>query len=403
MDKPRDSIEDEIPKDPPNGRLRPFVILFWGLMIAALILTVLFPRLAHIKKLESEAAWIAPTPIVRVIPAKPEYTQFNLELPSFLQAINITPVWAMTNGYLKIFYVDIGDQVKGGQLMAEIETPEVDAALAQARSDLASYQSRLEIARITAERWHKVYNRNAEAISVQEVEEKSSTFETAEANVKAAIANVKRLEAMQAYNKIYAPFDGIVIQRTIDIGTLISSGSNGNPQQLYQVAKTDVIRAFIDVPQPYFRLIKDGMEAEITVGEYPDKPFKGAIARNAGALTPIARTLLTQVNIENRDGELLAGLYATVKLNLKMDNPVYVLPIQALIIRNGPTYVAIVDQDNKAHLNQVEIGLNFGKSVQIISGIRENDLIIINPTDLIQDGVKIEIEKGELTAQRLFS
>ncbi len=391
MNSPHDPIEDELPKDSPNGRWRPVIIGLLILIIAGLILAVLFPRLSHIKEIREEAARMPPVPQVRVMPAKPEYAQLNLELPSFLQAINITPVWAMTNGYLRVFYVDIGDKVKSGQLMAEIDTPEVDAALAQARSDLAGFQSKLDIARITTERWNKVYNRNVEAISVQEVQEKSAAYQTAEADVKAAIANVKRLEAMQAYNKIYAPFDGVVIKRTIDIGTLISSGSNGNPQQLYQVAKTDVIRAFIDVPQPYFRLIKDGMPAQVAVGEYQDKFFKGIIDRNAGALDPVARTLLTQVNIDNRDGELLPGLYTMVTLALTLDNPVYVIPIQALIIREGPTYVAVVDKDNKALLKKVELGLNFGKSVQVISGIKENDLIIVNPTDQIKDGVSVEI------------
>lgn len=391
MNDPQDFIKDGIPKTPPNGGLRPFIIIFLLLTIVGLILAVLFPRLAHDKKLEVAASKTPSKPIVRVMSAKAEYRPITLELPSFLQAIHVTPVWAMTNGYLKEFYVDIGDEVKAGQLMAVIETPEVDASLYQAQSDLASLQSKLEIARITAERWHKVYNRNAEAISVQEVEEKSATYQSAQADVAAALASVKRFEAMQAYNKIYAPFDGVISQRSIDIGTLITAGSNGTPQQLYQVAKTDLIRAFIDVPQPYFRLIKNGMPAQITVAEYPTQVFTGSIDRNAGVLDPIARTLLTQVNIENKDKILLAGLYAVVKLNLTSDTPVYVIPIQALIIRSGPTSVAVADKINQVVIKDVQLGLNFGKSVQIISGIEENDLIIINPTDQIIDGALVEI------------
>lgn len=386
-----DFIKEEVLTKIPTGKYRLPIILFLTAAIISLFLLKFLPRLHHIKEVRAEAARISPPPAVRTMRAVPNQNQIELVLPSFLQGIHMTPVWAMTNGYLKNFYVDIGDKVKAGQLMAEIDTPEVDAALAQARSELANNLAKLEIARITTERWGTVYERNSEAISLQQVQERSANYQMAEADVQTAEANVKRLEAMQAYNKIYAPFDGVVTQRTIDIGTLISSGSNGNPQQLYQVAQIDVIRAFIDVPQTFYRLIKDGMKADISVEQYRHKTFTGIVDRNSNALDPIARTLLTQVNIENREGELLTGAYAQVKLLLEPDNPVFVIPIQALIIRSGPPYVALVEEGNKIRLQHVEIGLNQGVSVEIISGIKENDLIVINPTDRIKDGTAVKV------------
>lgn len=386
-----DFIKEEVLTKIPTGKYRLIIIIFLIAAIISLFLLKFLPRLHHIKEVRAEAARISPPPTVRTMRAVPNQNQIELVLPSFLQGIHMTPVWAMTNGYLKNFYVDIGDKVKAGQLMAEIDTPEVDAALAQARSELANNLAKLEIARITTERWGTVYQRNSEAISLQQVQERSANYQMAEADVQTAEANVKRLEAMQAYNKIYAPFDGVVTQRTIDIGTLISSGSNGNPQQLYQVAQIDVIRAFIDVPQTFYRLIKDGMKADISVEQYRHKTFTGIVDRNSNALDPIARTLLTQVNIENREGELLTGVYAQVKLLLEPDNPVFVIPIQALIIRSGPPYVALVEEGNKVRLQHVEIGLNQGVSVEIISGIKENDLIVINPTDRIKDGTVVKV------------
>lgn len=386
-----DFIKEEVLTKIPKGKYRLPIILFLIAAIIGLFLLKFFPRLHHIKEVKAEAARIAPPEAVKVMQASSKQNQIELVLPSFLQAIHITPVWAMTNGYLKNFYVDIGDKVKVGQLMAEIDTPEVDQALATAKGQWASSLAKLEIARITTDRWGTVYQRNSEAISLQDVQDKSATYRAAEADLEAATANVKRLEAMQAYNKIYAPFDGIVIQRTIDIGSLISSGSNGNPQQLFQVAQIDVIRAFIDVPQTFYRLIKDGMKAEVMVDQYPHKTFTGIVDRNAGSLDPIARTLLTQVNVENKEGELLAGVYAQVKMLLEPDYPVYVIPIQALIIRAGPPYVAIVEDGNKVRLQQIEIGLNQGVSVEIISGIKENDLIVTNPTDKIKEGTIVKV------------
>lgn len=393
------SLEEEVTKEKPKGFWRPILIFTILLIIVGLFLLEFFPRLAHFEELKKEAEKDPPPPIVRVMTAKPNHKQVDLVLPSYLQAINITPIWARTNGYVRNWYVDIGDRVKAGQLLAEIETPEVDQSLEQVRADLINFKAQLEIARISAERWQNLYQRNSEAISSQEVDEKTSTFNSARANVSSAEANVRRLEALQGFQKIYAPFDGIIIKRDIDIGSLVTSGSNGvldptptgNSQELFQIAKIDVLRAFVDVPQAFYRLIKDKMDAQVSIKEYSAMTFKGVVARNAGALDPIARTLLTQVNIDNFQEELLPGLYAEVKFSFVPDTLTFIIPASALIIRSGPPYVAVVDANNQVKLQQVAIGLDLGKTVEITSGIQENDVIIVNPGDRIKDGVIIQV------------
>lgn len=383
--------EKEVQGNIPNPRWRPFLIGFFVLLISLLMILGFSSEYLHFKKVQEETIKDElPMPAVRVMIAKLERKQRELVLPSYLQAINITPIWARTNGYLSNFYVDIGDKVKPGQLLAEIETPEVDQQLAQARGELASSKAQFEIARITAERWQSLYRRNPEAISIQDVEQKASIFQSSTANVETAIANVRRLEALQSFNRIYAPFEGIIIQRDIDIGSLISAG-NRESQELFRIARIDTMRAFVDVPQAFYRLIKDGIEAQITVQEYPDKIFKGIVVRNAGALDPIARTLRTQVNIDNANGDLLPGLYAEVKFTFIPETARFIAPIDALIIISGPPFVAIVDENQKVKLQQIEIGRNFGRSFEILKGVKEKDAIIINPPSRLKDGMPVRV------------
>lgn len=391
MNKPEEISDPEVQKPKHDGRWRPHIIGMTILCILLLMLIGFFPRYYQKEKIDQAAERKPPIPVVKVMEALPNRKNVEIELPSYLQAINITPIWARVDGYIKMFYVDIGDRLKVGQLMVDIDTPEVDQQLAQARAELERFKALMEIARITTERWQTLWNKNPEAISLQEVEEKAANYQSAAANVQAGIANVQRLEALQGFNKVYAPFEGVVIKRNIDIGSLVTAGSNGSIEQLYQVAKTDVIRAFIDVPQPYFRLIKDGMKAEITVNEYPDKVFTGVVARNSSALAQLARTLLTQVNIDNTAGDLLVGLYAQVKLVLSPDIATFIIPTSSLIIRSGPTYVGIVGEDGKVRMQKVEVGLNYGKNVEILSGLKEKDRIILNPTEKIKEGVAVEI------------
>ena len=328
-------------------------------------------------------------PVVQVIKIEPETKEIELKLPSYLDAINITPIWARTNGYLINWLVDIGDKVKEGQLLATIDTPDVDQELLQAKGDLFAAIAKENIARITADRGTGLYKHNYQAISKEEVDQMIAAHQLALADVEAAKANVEKWKSLKKYQDLFAPFDGTIIERDIDIGSLITSGSNDRPQQLFVIAKYDVLRAFVDVPQGYFHLIKDGMEAEVTIPEFPKKIFVGRIDRNAGALDPIARTLLTQVNIENKNGDLLPGLYAEVKFKFRPATKNYIIPVEALIIRSGPPYVAVVKSGNEIHLQEVKIGRDFGTKIEIIEGLTEGDEIVANGTDRIREGIRV--------------
>lgn len=364
-------------------------------LLTLLILVILFvPQyfIQHAKQAKLvKAAAETEVQSVKVMKLEADSKPIEITLPSYLEAINFTTLWARTDGYLTNFLVDIGDKITEGQLLALIDTPDIDEQLARAEGELASYIAKEAIARITAERWTSLYSYNPETLSREEVDRTVAAFESAAADVVAAKANVDYWKYRQGFNHIYAPYTGIVTERdTIDIGTLITAGSTNNPIRLFQVAKTDVLRAFVDVPQPLFYLIKDGLQAVATVWEYPGKSYCGVIDRNAGALDPQARTLLTQVNIDNQAGDLMPGLYAEVKFSFTPEQKTFIVPIGALIIRNGPPYLAVVNR-NVVHLQQVTIGTDNGNWIEIVEGIHDGDQIIVNPTDLTRDGNIVKV------------
>jgi RND family efflux transporter MFP subunit len=345
-------------------------------------------------------------PRVRIMTAIPNNDDVALTLPGYLVAYNVTPILARTNGYLKNFLVDIGDEVKANQLLCEIETPDLDAEWIQAKADLESATAKMEIAKITADRWSSLYSYDSESISKQEVDQTSAQYKSATADLNAAQANFDRLDVLRNFKYIYSPFNGIVVERNIDIGSLISVGNENmtqpyttgfetTSQPLLKISNTEILRVFVDVPQPYYPSIKDGVKAEISVAEHPEQIFTGIIDRNSIALDQVSRTLLTQVNIENKNNLLRPGLYSEVKFSFKPYNDSFNIPIAALIIRDGPPFVAILNEDNMVSLKQVQIGKDFGKSVQIIKGIKQSDKVILNPNYRIKDGIKVKIWQSD--------
>ncbi len=330
-------------------------------------------------------------PKVTILEAKGIDKPIELTLPSSLDAINITPIWARVDGYIKTFLSDIGDVVKEGDVLAEIETPELDQQYEQALAELNTSKARLNIANITAQRWSSLYQEDSESISKQEVDQRSADLEASKAEVNSAQANVDRLEKTLDFKRIIAPFDGIIIERNIDIGSLITAGSASHHQQLFKIAKTNVIRVFVNVPQRFFRSIKKDIVADVYISEFPEKVFKGFVARYAKALDPIARTLLTEVHIHNPEYELFVGLYADVKFLLKPDNVYFLIPTSAVIIRADGPKVAVLDENDIIHLKNVTLGLDHGKMMEITSGIQENEKIITNPSDKIMEGKKAQI------------
>lgn len=337
---------------------------------------------------------------VRVLTIHPEHKMTSLVLPGFLDSYNVTPILARANGYLKQFYVDIGDHVHTNQLLCEIETPDIDAEWLQAKADLESALAKQDIAKITANRWEGLWQKDAESISKQEVDQTFAQYQAAIADVNAAKANLERLEILKDFKYVYAPFDGVITERNIDLGSLITVGNETLTQPyvvggesliqpLFKINNSKIIRVFVEVPQPYYPQIKDGVNVDVTVPEHPDKVFKGTIDRNASALDPVSRTLFTQINIDNNENILLPGLYSEVSFTFEPYREEFEIPIAALLIRDGPPCVAIVEEDNTVRLQKVEIGRDFGKGVQIINGLHDGNRIILNPNYRIKDGVKV--------------
>jgi RND family efflux transporter MFP subunit len=389
-------------KEVKKNRWGSFLLIFLVIIvIVVLFLIGLFYRLEERQELERNVSG-QELPVVQVMTAYPDNREVSLTLPSFLVGYNVTPLLARTNGYLKNFYVDIGDHVKKGQLLCEIDTPDTDAELATARGTLKSLQAKEAIAKVTAERWERLYQRDPDAIPKEEVDETAAAYQSAIADVEAAKATVALREVLVDFKYVYAPFDGIIVERNIDIGSLISAGNESLTQPyltgfevltqpLFKIAVTEFLRAFVAVPQPYYPFIKDGVKAQVTVQEHPDEVFSGVIDRNANALDQVARTLLTQVNIENKRNLLRPGLFTEVNFFFKPYENSFNIPIGALIIRDGPPFVALLKDDDIAFLQKVKIGWDFGKSVQIIEGLEEGDKIILNPNYRIQNGVKVRV------------
>jgi RND family efflux transporter MFP subunit len=373
---------------------RRWLILGTFLVILILFLWGWLPHLLNKKKIDALAAQES-LPRVIVLQIQPNTKPIELILPSSAQAWHITPIWSRVNGYLIRYFVDIGDIVKKGDLLAEIDTPETDEQVEQAYADLRNAMVERDIAKITSDRWQGLWNKNHEAVSKQEVDQYNANYQAAEALVVANEKNVARLAYQKQFKYIYAPFDGIIIQRNIDIGSLIYGTVNGTPQELFQLAQTKIIRFFVDVPQNYFRQIKERLIAEATVQELPGKIFKGVVTRYAKALDPIARTLLTEVDVENQEGLLYAGLFGRIKFLIYPDTIDFIIPTTAIIIRSGFPHVAVVDDNNIVHLKQVSIGRDYGKQMEITSGLQVNDCIVVIPSDEIREGVKVEVISKE--------
>ncbi len=357
-----------------------FLLFLWGWI----------PRHYNTEKIDALAS-ADPLPKVILMQIEPNTKPIELVLPTSAQAWHITPIWSRINGYLIRYLVDIGDVVKEGDLLAEIDTPEVDQQVAQAYADLQNAIAERDIAKITSDRWQRLWNKNSEAVSKQEVDQYTANFTAAEAIVIANEKNVAKLVAQQQFKNIYAPFDGIITQRNIDIGSLIYGTINGNSQELFQLAQTHMIRFFTDVPQNYFRQIKEGITADVIVQEFPDKIFKGTVTRYAKALDPVARTLLTEVDVENSEGLLYAGLFARLKFLIHPDTINFIIPTTALIIRSGFPHVAVIDDHHIVHFKQVAIGRDYGSHVEITSGLQKNDRIVTIPSNQVQEGAKVDV------------
>lgn len=316
----------------------------------------------------------------------------EIVLPGNTQAFTDTPIYARTNGYLRRWYSDIGARVKAGQLLAEIETPEVDQQLRQAQAELATAQANYTLAQSTAQRWQ--FLMKSDSVSKQETDEKLGDLNAKKAIVASAESNVRRLEETQRFQKIYAPFSGVITARNVDIGALIDAGSNTPGRELFHLASINTLRVYVNVPEVYSRAAVPGATAELTLDEYPGRVFHGKLVRNANAIDSATHTLLVEVDVNNPKGELLPGSYVSVHLKLPSQVESVTIPSNALLFRQEGLRAAIV-RDGKTQLIPIKIGRDFGHSVEVVSGLAAKDPVILNPPDSIISGTPVNMKQQE--------
>jgi RND family efflux transporter MFP subunit len=359
------------------------------IIVAAIVVAGIVPRLRAKAALKAETRDLA-IPTVSVIHPKQGAPHQELVLPGNIRAFTDAPIYARTNGYLRKWYVDIGRHVKSGQLLAEIDTPEVDQQLQQARANLNTAQANYRLSQITANRYQDL--KNTDSVAKQDVDNALGDFQAKAAMVASAEYQVKYLEQLESFKNIYAPFDGVITARNTDIGQLIDSGSSGGAAKaLFQIAATRTLRVYVSVPQPYSQAAKPGLPANITLAEFPGRQFHGNLVRNSGAISTDSRTLLTEVDVENPTGELLPGAYAEVHLKLPLEIPSFLLPVNALIFRSEGLRVAVVTDGNHATLVPISLGRDFGNEVEVLAGLTGQETVITSPPDSIVSGEQVRI------------
>ena len=329
--------------------------------------------------------------VVSVVSPKPDAPTQEILLPGTTQAFTDAPIFARTSGYVKGWYFDIGARVKQGQLLAEIETPEVDQQLQQARADLETAQANLRQAQITADRWLALLQ--SDSVSKQETDQAVSALSAMKATVDSNAANVRRLEQLQGFEKIYAPFDGVITARNVDIGFLINAGATTVAQELFHLAAIHTLRVFVAVPEVYSRAARPGSAATLTLEEFPGRSFHGTLVRNANAIDLASRTLLVEVDVDNSGGELLPGAYVFVHLKLPKEIASVTLPANTLLFRAEGLRVAVI-RDGQAQLVPVTIGRDYGETVEILSGLQPTDQVIVAPSDSLTSGTRVRIARA---------
>jgi RND family efflux transporter MFP subunit len=343
--------------------------------------------------LVAETAQVA-RPAVSVVSPKRTAPAQEIILPGNVQPFIASPIYSRTPGYLKKWYVDIGARVTKGQLLAVIETPEVDQQLQQSMSNLNTAKANLALSEITKNRYQGLLNDHA--VSQQDVDNAVGTYNANKATFEANEANVRQLQALQGFENIYAPFDGVVTARNIDIGDLINTGSAGGVKtDLFHIAQPRTLRVYVNVPEEYSQGISNGMMADLSLAEFPGRKFQGKLVRTADAINMTTRTLLIEVDVDNPAGTLLTGSYAEVHLAVPGQNSTYLLPVNALIFRSEGLRVGIV-KDGKVVLTAVTPGHDFGNEIEIVSGLKADDQVIINPPDSIVSGQAVEMVQATL-------
>jgi RND family efflux transporter MFP subunit len=371
---------------PPARRSRGPLILVVIVLAAAALAAAwgIYSRGTALTVLAREAA-----PAVAVISPTRGSAPEEITLPGNVQAFTDAAIFARTSGYLSRRHADIGSRVKAGQVLAEIDTPEIDQQLLQARAQLATAKANETLARTTAERYQELIK--SDSVSRQDLDTANGGYEAKKADVLSAEANVKRLEALERFKTIYAPFAGVITARNTDIGALIGSGAAG---ELFHIAAIDRLRVSVNVPESYARAARPGMAASVELQEGPGRQFPGRIARTAGSIDPTSRTLLVEIDLDNKSGELMPGSYAQVHFKVPTDAATFRLPVSTLIFRTDGLRVAIV-KNGAVSLIPITLGRDFGSTVEVVSGLTGSESVIVNPPDSLTDGQAVNVTPAE--------
>jgi len=378
------------------GKLPLRLLLILGIALIALVAVFVLGVWSRVRArtaLSAETAQVARPAVSVVLPKRTAPAQ-EIILPGNVQPFITSPIYSRTNGYLRKWYFDIGTHVKQGQLLAVIDAPEVDQQLAQSLSNLNTAKANLALAETTKNRYQGLLKDNA--VSQQDVDNTVGAYNANQATVEANQANVKQLQALQSFEKIYAPFDGVITVRNTDIGDLINSGSSGGVKtDLFHIVQPGTLRVYVNVPEEYSQGVKTGISADLSLAEFPGRKIQGKLVRTADAINMTTRTLLIEIDVNNPAGTLLTGSYAEVHLAVPAQASTYLLPVNTLIFRSEGLRVGIV-KDGKVVLSTVTPGHDFGNEIEIVSGLKPDDRVIVNPPDSLVSGQEVQIVQATL-------
>lgn len=383
---------------PGSPVIRTIMLLLVVIVAAIVVIWGISSRREANAQLAQETQDLA-IPTVSVVHPKAGAPQQEVILPGDMQPYIDAPIFARTSGYLKKWYADIGAEVKSGQLLAEIDAPELDQQLQQAKADLATAEANLNLAEITATRYKDLLK--TDSVSQQDVDNATGNLDARKTAAESARSNVKRLQELQSFEKVYAPFDGMITARNTDIGALIDSGSSGGTaRELFHIAAVNRLRVYVNVPQLDSPQIRPGLRAELVLTEFPGKRFEGTVVRSSGAIDNSTRTLLTEVDVENPAHLLKPGGY--VEVHLKLPSPVstFTLPVNTTIFKSSGLQVAVVKNGKTISLVPIIPGRDFGSDIEVVAGLKGDESVVLNPSDALVDGAAVRLAEPPAAAQR---
>jgi RND family efflux transporter MFP subunit len=371
-------------------------VVFFILIVTGLVAFVFIRRAAaqsNLVKLTQQMA----TPTVLVVHPETESSQVHLTLPGTVQAYTHAAIYSRVDGYVKSWLVDIGAHVKKGQLLAEIDTPETDQQLKQTMATVALARANVDLSQATAKRYDDLASTNA--VSKEEVDQANSDLAAKQATVAADQATADRLQQIEGFKEIYAPFDGVITQRLVDIGYLINSGAGTKAQELFEMEQTNILRVYVEIPEAYSHLAVPGEKAVIQLASSPNQKVEGTLVRTAEAINPTSQTILTEVDVPNADGKLYPGGYGQVNFDFKASDPTLVVPGNALIFRAQGPQLGIVDpKTNLVHLQDIKIGRDLGNRIEVVDGLKPTDEVIVNPSDSLSEGAEVQTQLQQMAA-----